>query len=266
MVSVVRIDVESKVIMDAVSKSGRSLEEVRERYKSFDKWINAELNPTLNQLKDLSSYLRVPFGYLLLKTPAEEHLPLLEFRTIDTDSIQSPSRELVDTIHDMERKQNWLRNTLIEEGKERLNFVGIFDRNKNISHLEMAKKIRDIIVLNKKWFEDANSQVSTFSILRDKLSQNGIVVMQNGIALSNTRRALDIKEFRAFTLVDEYAPLIFINNKDSNSGKTFSILHELAHIFFGRDSLYNDDYKQRNKYRSSIEVICNKLAGEIIAP
>lgn len=149
MVSVVRIDVEPKVIMDAVSKSGRSLEEVTERYNSFDKWINAELNPTLNQLKDLSCYLRVPFGYLLLKTPAEEHLPLLEFRTIDTESIQSPSGELVDTILDMERKQNWLRNTLIEEGKEKLNFVDIFDRNKNISHLEMVEKIRDIIGLSK---------------------------------------------------------------------------------------------------------------------
>lgn len=264
--SIVRIDVEPKVIMDAVSKSGRSLEEIKERYNSFDKWMNAELNPTLNQLKDLSSYLRIPFGYLLLRTPVEEHLPLLEFRTIDTDSILSPSRELVDTIRDMERKQYWLRDTLIEEGKEKLKFVGMFNHKQNITLLEMAEKIRDVIGLNKKWFEDANSQVSTFSILRDKLSQNGIVVMQNGIALSNTRRALDIKEFRAFTLVDEYAPLIFINNKDSNSGKAFSILHELAHTFFGRDSLYNDDYKHRNKYKNSIEVICNKLAGEIIAP
>src|SRR5699024_637932 len=81
-------------------------------------------------------------------------------------------------------------------------------------------------------------------LLRNKLSQRGITVMQNGIALNNTHRPLDLNEFRAFTLVDEYAPLIFINTLDSNNGKTFSLLHEVAHVFLGINSLYNDDFQQ----------------------
>jgi len=90
--------------------------------------------------------------------------------------------------------------------------------------------------------------------------------MQNGIALGNTHRPLDLNEFRAFTLIDEYAPLIFINSKDSNNGKTFSLLHELVHIFYGRNSLYNDDLKFRNKYTNPLEIICNRITGELIAP
>ncbi len=44
--------------------------------------------------------------------------------------------------------------------------------------------------------------------------------MQNGgVVGSNTRRKLDIEEFRGFMLYDEYAPLIFINANDSISGK-----------------------------------------------
>src|SRR5699024_763144 len=97
------------------------------------------------------------------------------------------------------------------------------------------------------------------------LSQKGITVMQNGIALNNTHRPLDLNEFRAFTLVDEYAPLIFINTLDSNNGKTFSLLHEVAHVFLGINSLYNDDFQQTEKDINATEILCNKIAGELIA-
>ena len=39
-----------------------------------------------------------------------------------------------------------------------------------------------------------------------------------------------LSEFRAFTLVDPYVPLIFINSCDTDNGKLFSLVHETAHI------------------------------------
>lgn len=264
--STIRVNIEPTVIDDAVRKSGRSFDEVKQRFNSFEKWINKELDPTYNQLVDLSKYLRVPFGYLLIKTPIIEELPLLDFRTIDTESILNPSRELVDTIYDMERKQDWLRNKLIEEGSEPLSYVGVFDANTEVSYKVIADKIRNTFSLSKDWYKAATSRTPTFNILRSICSPYGVIVMQNGIALNNTHRALNLDEFRAFTLVDEYAPLIFINSLDSNNGKTFSLLHEVAHIFLGVDSLYNDDYQQREKYTNAMEVLCNKIAGELIAP
>lgn len=264
--SVIRVKVNPEVIRDAVMKSDRSLEEVKNQFKTFDRWMKAELSPTFNQVTDLSRFLRVPFGYLLLETRVEEEIPLLEFRTVDTDAVQEPSRELIDTIYDMERKQAWLRDAYLAENREKLNFVGYLDQTKDTNHLEVAEQIRSILSLNKDWFTKANSRVPTFNLLREHLSVNGIFIMQNGTALNNTHRPLDIHEFRAFTLIDEYVPLIFINSVDSVSGKTFSLLHELVHVFYGRHSLYNNDYHVRNKYTSPIEVICNRVAGELIAP
>src|SRR5699024_12541089 len=69
----------------------------------------------------------------------------------------------------------------------------------------------------------------------------------------------------SFKLVDEYAPLIFINTLDSNNGKTFSLLHEVAHVFLGINSLYNDDFQQTEKDINATEILCNKIAGELIA-
>jgi len=264
--STIRVDIEPTVLNDAVKKSGRSVAEVKRRFPNFEKWINKELSPTYNQLVDLSKYLRVPFGYLLIQTPVVEDLPLLEYRTIDTESILNPSRELVDTIYDMERKQDWLRNKLIEDGVEPLSYVGIFENNTDINYKVIVNKIRETFSLSKEWYKETTSRFTSFDLLRNKLSQRGITVMQNGIALNNTHRPLDLNEFRAFTLVDEYAPLIFINTLDSNNGKTFSLLHEVAHVFLGINSLYNDDFQQTEKDINTTEILCNKIAGELIAP
>src|SRR5690625_699393 len=128
----------------------------------------------------------------------------------------------------MERKQDWLRNKLIEDGVEPLSYVGIFENNTDINYKVIVNKIRETFSLSKEWYKETTSRFTSFDLLRNKLSQRGITVMQNGIALNNTHRPLDLNEFRAFTLVDEYAPLIFINTLDSNNGKTFSLLHEVA--------------------------------------
>src|SRR5699024_4750351 len=101
-------------------------------------------------------------------------------------------------------------------------FIGIF--KKSINYKEAANKIRSVFNLDKRWYENTNSSKSTFNYLRDVFSHYGVVVMQSGIALNNTHRPLNLEEFRAFTLVDDYVPLIFINNLDSNNGKTFSLL------------------------------------------
>ena len=89
--------------------------------------------------------------------------------------------------------------------------------------------------------------------------------MMNGVVGKNTHRALDINEFRAFAMVDDWAPLIFINAADSNGARLFSLLHEVAHIWIGVDDLYNDR-RNRTDGVSPTEVMCNAVAGELIVP
>ena len=89
--------------------------------------------------------------------------------------------------------------------------------------------------------------------------------MMSGIVGNNTHRPLDIKEFRAFAIVDEYVPLIFINANDSINGKLFSLLHEFTHICLGENSLFNDRFSTAT-YVNKTESICNAVAAEIMVP
>lgn len=87
--------------------------------------------------------------------------------------------------------------------------------------------------------------------------------MMNGVVGKNTHRALDINEFRAFTMVDEWAPLVFINAADSNGARLFSLLHEAAHIWLGVDDLYNDRHNRINGV-SAVEIMCNAVAASCL--
>ena len=89
--------------------------------------------------------------------------------------------------------------------------------------------------------------------------------MMNGIVGNNTHRPLAIDEFRAFALVDNYAPLVFINSNDSTSGRLFSLLHELVHILMGKNNFYNDRYSAHGQINPA-ETICNAVAAEILVP
>ena len=119
--------------------------------------------------------------------------------------------------------------------------------------------------IKKDWYKDINDATEAFRFFRKRLEDIGILVMMSGIVGNNTHRPLDISEFRAFTLIDEYAPLIFINANDSQSAKLFSLLHELSHIWVGVDNFYNDRYGNANTV-SAVEVICNAIAAEILVP
>jgi Zn-dependent peptidase ImmA (M78 family) len=89
--------------------------------------------------------------------------------------------------------------------------------------------------------------------------------LKNSVVGNNSSRPLDINEFRAFALIDEYAPLIFINSKDSLTGQVFSLVHEFVHICLGIDSLYNvgqDGFPSANP----VESFCNRVTAEVLIP
>lgn len=91
----------------------------------------------------------------------------------------------------------------------------------------------------------------------------GVFVFLNGKVKDNTRRPLNLKEFRGFVLSDKRAPLIFINQTDSSAGKLFTLIHEFVHLIFDdSDLLTNHDFDSHTKLEAKI----NRITAEILLP
>ena len=230
---------------------------------NLTKWSEKEKVPTFNQIEDVSKATGIPLGYFFLKTPPQEDLSLVEYRTVDSVELMNPSRELIDTMHNMELVQDWMRDQLIAEGISELPFVGALKGETSV--VRFADSVRDRLNLKKDWFRRSGGVRDSFNRLRMAMSNAGVVVMTSGIVENNTHRPLDINEFRAFALVDDLAPLIFINGNDSESGKIFSLIHEFAHLCLGENSLFNERYSSGQSINRK-ETICNAVAAEILVP
>lgn len=226
-------------------------------------WRRGEKSPTFNQLEKISAATRIPFGYFFLKTPPKEDLSFVEYRTVDSIELEKPSRELIDTMHDMDQIQEWTHNHLVAEGASKLSFIGSIKEQANTT--DFAKHIRELLDIDLSWYKDYRTAEDAFRFIRASISNLGVIVMMNGIVGNNTHRPLNIREFRAFAIVDEYAPLIFINSNDSINGKLFSLLHEFAHLCIGENSFFNDRYSTGTKVKAA-ETSCNAVAAEILVP
>ena len=109
----------------------------------------------------------------------------------------------------------------------------------------------------------------TIKAITSELEMHGCLVMSSGIVKSNTRRKLDLEEFRGFAIADEIAPLVFINANDSKAGRIFSLIHEFGHVLLGKSGISDsssNDVPQDSASHSQDELWCNALAAEFLVP
>ena len=233
----------------------------------INKWIKGEKLPTINQLKMLSKKSQIPFGNFFLPTPPKKEVPLLNFRTINNSGVINASPELLQTIDSMEIKADWLEDYRIKAGYSPISFVGMGNNKefKNPSHSKIAEEILKYFDLKKNWNVNLKYNQNAFKFLRTAISNKGIIIETNSVVGNNNNDSLNINEFRAFVLINKYAPLIFINTKDSQNARLFSLAHELVHLWYGKKEIFNYNFQTEPQYlNKKVEQEINKIAECIL--
>lgn len=155
-----------------------------------------------------------------------------------------------------------MRDELIEHDISPLEFVGRF--NLRAADTDVAESIRETLGLETNWADAQKSWTEAMRHLRDRIETAGVLVVMNGIVGNNTRRKLSPDEFRGFALVNEYAPLIFINGADFKAAQLFTLIHELTHVWIGADGVSN--LVNLEPAPNETEQFCNRVAAEFLVP
>lgn len=237
-------------------------ENLQKRFPKLSEWLQGESQPTLRQLEEFSRATSTPLGFLFLAKPPEEELSIPFFRTYNNEPVQRPSPELIEVVQTMEHRQAWMREYLIKNEHDPLPFV----HSASISSEpeQIAGDIRRSLDLTDNWSASLPNWTAALRYLQVRTDEAGIIVVANSVVGNNTHRPLNPVEFRGFVLVDEYAPLIFINATDSKAAQMFTLAHELAHIWLGSSAVF--DLRDMQPAEDRTEVMCNRVAAEFLIP
>lgn len=259
-----RVGVEPSVLRWASERSRIDPAVLAAKFPKLPEWEQGDAQPTLKQLEKFANTTHTPFGFLLLPAPPVETLPVPDFRTHRDAAAGRPSPDLLETIYLCEQRQEWYRDFARGEGEQPLPYVGRLSTETEPS--APADAIREDLGIDAgaPALEEASSWSDGFRALRDQAEAVGVLVMVSGITGANTRRKLDPEEFRGFALVDDLAPVVFVNGADSKAAQIFTLAHELAHIWLGSSAV--SDARLNVKVRSASERWCNEVAAELLVP
>jgi Zn-dependent peptidase ImmA (M78 family) len=246
----------------AIERSRRDRADLERQHPKLVEWIQGKRHPTLKQLTDFARSTRTPVGYLLLAEPPQEEVPLVDFRTLRDKALQRPSGDLLDTISLVEQRQAWYHDFARAFGEPTVSWVGAASIEDSAETL--AARMREALHFG---LEERATYPTWEDALRglvDAAEDAGALVMISGVVGSNPHRRLSRDEFRGFTIVDDYAPVVFVNGADPKSAQIFTLAHELAHLWLGHSALDNARMDAVTDF--DIERWCNAVAAELLVP
>lgn len=171
----------------------------------------------------------------------------------------SDAEALVDAlVRDIRARQAMVR-AIVEDDEDAtaLPFIGSASMSDGIAPL--LQSIRRTLGLDLAEFRAQASAEGAFALLRDKVEAAGIFVLLAG-NLGSHHTALDVDVFRGFALSDDLAPFIVINDQDARSAWSFTLLHELVHLWLGTTGVSGSFAEAR------IEKFCNDVASAFLLP
>ena len=257
-----RVDVKPELFRWARERAGIEPDALVKRFPKYREWESGEKQPTLRQLEQLAKATHAPIGSFFLSEPLHEPVPIPDLRTVGNRFVGRTSVDLLDTVYLCQQRQDWYREFARMEGEDPLPFVGSTTPASDIE--STASKMREALGFDldeRRALRTWTEALRRFSEQADGL---GVLVMVNGVVGNNTRRKLDPDEFRGFTLADDLAPLVFINDADTKVAQMFTLAHELAHIWLGESAL--SDVEPGSVPSHEVEGWCDRVAAELLVP
>jgi len=222
--------------------------------QQITEWEHSIGTPTLEQLEILAKHYRCPVGYFFTEMPPSQYTDSINFRGLSKEKFENLSYQsrlkidefiiLADTLSDIVKESNIVINPKIPE-------------------IYLSDDIKDIVIKERKAFdfskEVRDKWITTneaFSFWKKSIEDRGVYVISLGLIVNEIRGASKWDK--------ESPPVILVNKNDyeSATGRTFTLLHEWAHLML-RDSGLICDFIGDNE-KAATEHFANKFAAEMM--
>ena len=233
--------------------------------------LNAAYGKTpVERLEELESGARTPTRPMLVKMAKQYRRPLVtfylskppkrgdrgtDFRSLSSVRAPGDDARVQVLVRQILARQSILRDILAEEEAPEVPFVGSLTLSDGHSAtLELTRQ-----VLGSAHASQAANPTQAFDELRESVQEAGVFVLLKG-DLGSYQTAIDTETFRGFALADRLAPFIVINDNDAKAAWSFTLVHELVHVFLGHTGISGTRAGNR------VEQFCNDVASTHLLP
>jgi len=254
-----RVEIKPEMLTWAIERAGHDVTVYLDSHPDVAQWVGGEKQPTERQLEGFAKSVHIPYGYLFLSEPSHEEVPIPMFRSSSGNRIFNLN--VYDTVLSVQRRQEWLTDYLVENEYEVCSCVGIISLQTSIR--EVVSILRQLLQLSEDWAFNRRDASDAVNHLTERIENLGIAVCFNSGVENNNRREIPVEECRGFALVNETAPFVFINNKDSKTAQLFTLIHETAHILLGKSAGFGGDLEI---IHDVTERYCDQVAAAFLMP
>jgi len=226
-----------------------------------------ERAPTRIQLLKYAALYRRPIISFYLKSPPKKGERGQDFRTATATHATERENALLDALlRDIRARQEMVVDLLEanQETTERA-FVGsakIEDGSASlVSAIAQELKFDNTSKATRK-----GGVNGLFRDLRAKAESVGVFVVIVG-DLGSHHTALGTDVFRGFAIADKIAPFVVINDQDARAAWSFTLIHELAHVWLGQSGVSGETAPNDPKtFEERVERFCDDVASQFLLP
>ncbi len=226
---------------------------------SLAAWEAGEDAPSIPQLRKLADLYKRPLAVFYLQRVPLDFKVISDLRRLPGTGPRQQSPELTLEIRYAQQRRELVLELADDLGDVVPPFSLTAERNEDPELVgERIRAKLDITAdVQRKW-RDAEGRTA-FNAWRQRIENAGVLVFQA------TRLAAG--EASGIALSEELLPVIVVNRKDSPTRRTFSLLHELAHLMLrvsGVSDLETDDIRPPEE--QALEIFCNAVAAAALMP
>jgi Zn-dependent peptidase ImmA (M78 family) len=221
---------------------------------------NGNPEPSMSTLQKAASVYRRPLITFFMSNPPARAERGEDFRTSPSGS-KRENAMLDALVRNIRARQEMLREVLEdEEEADELEFIGSASIRKGAA--AVVRSIRSVLRVEPESQQKCANPAALFNMLRSAAEQVGIYVLLLGDVGSHHS---DVSEdiFRGFALADKVAPFVVINDNDAVVARSFTLMHEIAHLWIGESGISGP---LQETPTNAIERFCNDVAGDFLLP
>lgn len=227
---------------------------------------NTKESMSVSYQKKLATKLAIdPFYFSLSKVPLENSYGIDYRRKRDSVGEQAKKYRIQEGLLKIILDKILLSQLIVKEALiesddfKEIAFIGSITTATPIE--EVVAAIVEEIKFDLDTYRSAQDADKSFKYLRQCVEDSGVFVIKKS-RVNNKSPKISVEVFRGFALSDDHAPFIVINQADYLGSQSFTLLHELTHLFLGQTGISGEFSNNSDK----VEQFCDTIAGKILLP